>query len=305
MGQTISQPIEIKLANKNPFREYSAMTWKSDTLFIFAQRDTTSFFFTLNSEIETALNSGKKLKLDSVPVYGLNHFARNLDSHGKKVYDGIEACVIIGDTIFISIEGTGDYCFILKGLYTGNAFEFDPINYLTLPKPYKTANYGFENLVLLDSNYLMAVFETAADGLHHKIYTFNINLKDTSSVLIAYCDSYRKIDGRELRLADICKFGYLFLGIDFRFRYKPKDKNEKTKTQLVTLNIKKDSVIVKPLDSLGYMPNSSSAKKRNSINFEGITAFKDGILLISDDCPSDYNRTYFYYYKLDFNFLKN
>lgn len=292
-AQNIAEPIGIKIKNLPAQQEFSAMAWKgNDSLFIIAQRNTDSFFYVKKDRIQASLDSSKELELQSVPVLGLTKFANSLKKSKDGKYDGIEACVFIGNKVFISIETPGNVCYILQGKYDGVSFIFDSKDCVTLPKPYK-CNYGYENMVRLSDGRILAIFEGAKDFIHHAGYVFTEKMNDTIRTFV-FCDSYRKNNGRELRLADVCNYKGGLLAIDLE----RDTNNNNCVSRIVSLTDKGNSFSADVIANLNYdMPKSKAMIK--CVNFEGIAEFGDGILVISDNNPPKNNgTTYLYYYKL-------
>jgi hypothetical protein len=288
-------PSEIKLLNAPFPKEFSAMTWKgSDTLFIFAQRDTDHFYFTTRIELERAVVKTMPIALNSMKVTGLGHFA----SEHINEYDGIEACVIIGNKVFLSVEGKADKCFILKGRIVDSTVVFNRQDFIELNiPPGFPPNYGYESLFNIGDS-LIAMFELYRSNRRNLGCSIDTGLnRPAPGVQVIYPNSNR----RSLqRITDVCKYDdTTYYAIDFLLRSNKTRKSQPCYSNLVKLKIIGNRIDVHQVTALNYLPIDCKGRRQNCINFEGMVRFKDGLLLISDDYISDDSCTHLYYYRFN------
>jgi hypothetical protein len=82
----------------------------------------------------------------------------------KAYYEGFEAITIVNNTAYLSIEtnDTYDYCFLLKGKLdiAKNEITIDPLHFVTLKRPLRVDNAGFESVAWLPKEKkLLAYYE--------------------------------------------------------------------------------------------------------------------------------------------------
>jgi len=304
-SQNISAPISIRLKNVSDIKEVSAMAWKGpDTLFIIQQRDTGSFTYALREEIEVAKNQNAELKLHSLGVKGLGDFQNSLGTYFKKIngmneriftYDGIEACVINGNNFFISIEGTQRHCYVLKGFFDGHTIQFDNQRFYTLNKPARIGrhgdnNDGFETLYQINDSTIQALFELDTTG--SLVYTLStgMNKFDTTDKVLY---NYRIERRPKQRIAEVCRYNdTTFYGIDFLYR---EQHGQPCYSMIVKLHFFNNKIEIDTVTSLSY--RGKNTIDANCINFEAMAPFRNGLLLASDNNPSDNQCTLLYYYE--------
>jgi hypothetical protein len=311
--QPYLKPIPMSISDIDYNLEFSAMAWTGDKLFIIAQREKNKFYYVLKNDIAEVLKddkAGNPLKLQSIPVTGLVEFSLSRgqcyskdEKKNKDVYDGIEASVIIGNSIYISVEARKDICYILKGTVNEDTIRFDAKKYLKLSKPVLNkdkicdSNDGFESMIQLNDTCMLALFELNAAGSADLAWSIDTNLKKTSPGPVIY--DYARA-GRE-RIAELCRYDdTTFYGIDFLYRYNNDDKFEPCHSKLVQLKVSGKSIAVTPVSYLFYANDicTGQTARINCVNFEGMVRFGDGLLLIADDKPSDDKCTHLYYYAL-------
>lgn len=224
------------------------------------------------------------------PIIGLDILRNRMDSQ-KQIYEGLEAIIIEGNTVYLSVETTtpSDNCYLLKGQFVNNNVMLDTTVMQTLRKPTKATgehiyNAGFEAIALF-KNKLYDFFEyNYFDG---KNYTYRYN------TALSAKDSVRIIPALPFRITDITQtsknhftainFFYKGTGDDEVYRLAPNDRSNKLikegntyKNYIRLIDIKISGKKIKwkplfelPVEYMGY-------------NWEGIAAYKNGYFLIND-----------------------
>ncbi|TKK67442.1 hypothetical protein FC093_14185 [Ilyomonas limi] len=245
----------------------------------------------------------------------IHSIQQTIGKHNK--YGGFEAAVAVDDSIFFTVE-TDSLCYVVKGVIKEKEDKyrvvFKPKDILALQKPnYRFDNAGFESLTYLPaSKKLVALYEN--NNLSNAVtgYTFNTDFTHKQSLqfnkpllfrltdITAIKDSagndallgmnffyndFKKDTGRKAT-----EFNYYFTG-DTNKVYTSKQLTA-AQSQLHGGNLLKDCF--SRVISLHIHNNTVSWQEEEIIsyqcdNWEGITSYKKGVLLMVDGKPPGVN----------------
>ena len=299
----ISLPDAIKSVNE----EFSGMTTWNSRVYLEPQYgdhketklDGDFNLYSINADSIGRVIDGKDTSLTKYRIIRVKNLNQLPDSV-KQYYEGFEAITIINNNVFLSIETTDtyDYCFILKGTLNEAKGEVnvDPHRYATLKRYPRINNAGFESVTWLPTESKLLAY-----------YEFNAMRNGGIGYLIdtAFKEAPKKIKTPFLyfRITDISARddGQVF-GINYFWNgdydsYLNNDiltnQDDKVKQMIPEL---KDSISShpgylkrKPFARIVTLKNYKSNKWTQVVSFdgyknnwEGMTLFKHGALIITD-----------------------
>ena len=253
-------------------------------------------------EIERSIQKNTVTKFTAFAINNLRHVGARKDSLYINnlllpFYDGIEATVIKGDTIFFSLETTTLYCYVIKGIID---VKHQSINMLPgvvhIPNTYDINNAGYESLALLPKkDSLLAFFECNKDVTNARAFMVSTNLKGKPKPVEWAQPLY-------FRITDVYALNdTVLIGINrlFTVPFYTKERDDYLKgldtnlvrkqfnnggnfdncfDQLIKLNIRHNKIYWQPLAfiSLNLLDN-----------YEGLVPFKDGVLMVVDGEPGN------------------
>ncbi len=225
------------------------------------------------------------------PIIGLDILRNHMQAQNQ-VYEGLEAIVIEGNTVYLSVETNtpSTNCYLLKGRFNNDAVVLDTTFLLPLRKPTKPNgehiyNAGFEAITLFNKQ-LYTFFEYNYFDKANFIYRYNPALNNKE-------DSLPIIPALPFRITDITPTGnghftainyfYKGTGDDEVYRLAPADPSNKfikdgngykNYIRLIDIQITHKKITWKTLYELpvAYM----------SYNWEGIASYKNGYFIIND-----------------------
>lgn len=301
----ISLPPNINSVNE----EYSGITMYNNRLYLEPQYgcrketklDGDFFIYSILADSIGRVIDGKDTSLTSYRTISVKNLNKLPDSV-KTWYEGFEAIAIFNNTAYLSIEtnDTSNYCFLLKGkLDTAkNILTIDPLNFITLKRPVHIENAGFESMTWLPKEKKLLAY-----------YEFNGAPKGGSGYLID--TAFKKVEQIKtpslyFRITDIATtsddkiygINYFWNG-DYNAYLNNdiiKNQEEKIKKNIPDL---KDSLTNNPdylkakTTSYGRIVMLNNRKDSNwkqvtsafpapKNNWEGITLYRKGALIITD-----------------------
>jgi len=290
--ENISLPTELR----DPNNQFSGLQVLNGSLYFLAEsrlheKQEAKMYAVPLADIELhRADSSHPLPYKKHPIIGLDILRNKMTAKGQS-YEGLEACILDGANVYLSVETNtpSPFCYLLKGQFLGDDIILDTNIMLPVRKPVKPSgeriyNAGFE-AVQLYKNKLYAFFEYNYFDKSY-VYTFDNNLNANS------LDSV-KMDKLPFRITDITQTGkksftainffYKGEGEDSVYRVKPDDKNYTltrdssgfaSYCRLITLKKKGKGFSWKPLWDFpaSYMP----------FNWEGVAAYNDGYFLMND-----------------------
>jgi hypothetical protein len=249
-------------------------------------------------------------KFETIKVINLN----KLPDSVKQYYEGFEALTIVNkQQVYLSIETTDtyDYCFLLKGTLdtVKNVLTIDPRHYSTLKRPLKISNAGFESVTYLpEKNKLIAYYEFNGSPDGGTGYLLDTSLNKAPEKIKVPFLYFRITDIATTSKGQIYGINYFWNGDydhylnngiltnqdenikatipDLRdsITNKPDYLRRKTFARIVTLRNYKDTQWKQVASFDGYKNN-----------WEGITLFRKGALIITDANRSSKQLTTFAY----------
>ncbi len=230
------------------------------------------------------------LPFEKIMIVGLDKLADQMKNEGQ-VYEGLEAFVIDGETVYLSVETNtpSPYCYLLKGKWDGNKIQMSPTLTKVL-KPRKPDgssiyNAGFEAITLIKKN-IFAFYEYNYFDSNY-VYCYNSALKRGSK------DSLL-VDKLPFRITDITPIGNNhFTAINFFYKGEGGD----TVYRVPTSDTFNDSLIetqgiyhnyVRLIDinfSNNYFtwkPLWTFPQEYTGYNWEGIAAYNNGYFVMND-----------------------
>lgn len=222
------------------------------------------------------------------PIIGLDVLREKMNQQ-QQVYEGLEAIVMNGNTVYLSVETAtpSGYCYILKGIFSNDQVILDTSMLRKLRKPTRKNgehiyNAGFEAMGLYN-NKLQCIFEYNYFDKANYIYQLDTALKDL--------DSIRLSPGLPFRITDMTRVNDHFVGINYFYKggggdevYRLpandranrfiKDTGYRNYVRLVRIRINAKKAKWEPLLDL---PTAFM-----SYNWEGIAAYKNGYFIIND-----------------------
>lgn len=241
--------------------------------------------------LDTALTAYRALK-----VKGLEVLPANL----KKTYQGFETLTFVGKYAYMAIEtvDTAANCYLLRGVIDtiANEVVMDAQNYLTLPRPFFISNAGFESITWLPKvKKLIAFYEFNARAGSNFAYLIDTSLTLPPKAVSTPFLYFRNTDAVTAPDGSIYAINYYWDGdydkyLNNNFISRPEHSIKRPIPSL------KDSLALNPT----YLKQKTFAriirikkykrKKWKEVavfngfknNWEGITLFKKGALVISD-----------------------
>lgn len=222
-------------------------------------------------------------------IIGLDVLRNHMDSQGQ-IYEGLEAIVIEGNTVYLSVETNtpSTNCYLLKGQFINDEVIMDTTVMQVLRKPTKATgehiyNAGFEAVAFF-KNKLYSFFEYDYFDDQNYVYRYNIALNIKDSVKIASLP-FRITDITQKSSNHFTAINYFYKGTgdDEVYRLTPNDASNKfikdssgykNYVRLIDIKITGKKIKWKTLYELpvAYM----------SYNWEGIAAYKNGYFIIND-----------------------
>lgn len=253
-------------------------------------REAVLYSIRLNDLEHNRADSNFILPYTKIPVRGLDILREKMRLQQQE-YEGLEAIVINGNDIYLSVETNtpSPYCYLLKGRLENDIAVMDtgmlrPVRKPTKPNGEHIYNAGFEAMALY-KDMLYCYFEyNYFDGANYA-YRFDAGLNPVDSIKLTPALPFRITDITRRRKNHFTAINYFYKGggDDEVYRLPPGDANN-------TL-IKKDSIYqnyIRLIDvkigrkktswkTLAALPVSLM-----SYNWEGIAVYKNGYYIIND-----------------------
>ncbi|MCY7290554.1 MAG: hypothetical protein LH615_00065, partial [Ferruginibacter sp.] len=185
------------------------------------------------------------LPYKKIPIKNLDVLRKKMDAIGDE-YEGLEAIVIKGNNVYLTVETTteSDNCYLLKGILNDTAVLLNDKDIMLQPKPITPVgnhvyNAGFEALAV-SKNLLFSFFEFNYFPKLNKVNTVQLNSFNRVSLLDF------TIKPLPFRITDITATGKnSFTAINFFFKGAGKDE-----VYRMPINEIENNALIK--DSSGY-----------------------------------------------------
>jgi len=306
-SQSKYHPIPLPAAIASVDEEFSGITIYQNRLYLLPQYGSNKetkleedfFIYSIKTDSINRVLLHKDSELTafkSISVKNLNLLPNSI----KKSYQGFEAITIVNNQVFMAIEteDSSDYCYILKGTFNIAKTELviDAAHFITLPRYPYIENAGFESLTWLPKEKkLLAVYEFNAIKGGGTGYLLDASFK-TKPVAVKTPYAYFRITDIASNATDkIYAVNYHWNG-----DYKQYLSNELLRNAEVSIAAFTPALKDSLLENVDYLKHNGfaeiiSLRNRKSTNWkhvatfppknnnwEGITLFKKGALIITD-----------------------
>lgn len=319
VGQTVGTSTEAKetrlsinCLNKSLRREFSALAaWDSaDKILLIPQRpgeryvngtyvkDTRIKLLTINrKDIRKALNSGSH-NINEVSEIELLNF----DACKRGGYDGIEAAVVVGNTIYFSLESKEDKpCYVVMGVLDRrkNTIVMKE-QMVAIPKPANSIdNAGYESLIYWPAKgQLLAFFEK--NHRDSEACLIDLSLKNTNVMKFSKTLYFRLTDAHWYKGDTVIAINHHYSKSERENNYYVGLNNKaKASRQMAGRDPQKFSytalIKIFPIFSNGVEWLTEKIISFTDDNWEGLLPFDNGVLMVFDDNPSDISRNSYCY----------
>jgi hypothetical protein len=306
-GQSKYKTIPLPPALRGINQEFSGMAQLGNRIYILPQYgssketglDGNFDMYSFRADSISRVIDGKDTALTSFNVLKV----RNLDKLPgfiKKTYQGFETLTFLGNSVYMAIEtaDTAANCYLVRGVIdpTKNEINIDHKNYLALKRPFYISNAGYESITWLPGiNKLIAFYEfnAAADG--SMAYLIDTSLTKAPELIKTPFLYFRNTDAVTASNGGIYAINYYWDG-DYE-KYLDNGIVQNTVRDIIrAVPALKDSIAKNPnylkthtLARIIYLKNYRKKKWKQVAVFdgfrndwEGITLFKKGALVIAD-----------------------
>jgi len=285
--------------------EFSALAkWKNKILLVPQNRKHVidSVFMIDSSAIEAFLQNKTTTPYTAFYLNNLKHTGSRKDSLYINTmllenYDGIEAAVVKGNTIFFTLETDTSFCYLVKGIIDAQSKTINMLpDTLHIHNTYSINNAGYESLALLPGkDSLIAFFECNKDTMNARAYMFSTGAGSKARPVEWERPLYFRLsDVYALNDSELIGINHLFTTKrshserDAYISGEPLNIVEKqfTKggnidtcfTQVIKLALKNNKLNWQPVAFISLDDKD---------NYEGILPFKHGVLMIVDGEPGN------------------
>lgn len=170
-AQTRFKTIPLPLSISNINEEFSGLAQLNGRVYLLPQygshketrMDGEFNIYSLRADSVNRVVSGQDSALTTYRRIKLNNLNK-LPAAVKQVYQGFESITFVGNHVYMAIEtvDTAKYCFVLKGTIdtVNNSIDIDPLHFIALKRPLYISNGGFEAVTYLPgTRKLIAMYE--------------------------------------------------------------------------------------------------------------------------------------------------
>lgn len=230
-----------------------------------------------------------------IPIYGLDILRGKMTAQNQS-YEGLEATVIKGNTVYFSVETAtpSKDCYLIKGYFSGDAIFMDTSKLLQLPKPTEENgehiyNAGFESLEIAGDR-LVAFYEYNyfAPG-NNFVSSVDTSLTEKTVKMIPLQNPM------PFRITDITSFldSHTFIGINYFFKGEGKDEVYRVPdSDTANYPLTQDAsgyrsycrLVRVYFDGNGFSwkPYATLPQAYWAYNWEGLAAYKNGFFITND-----------------------
>jgi len=322
-GQSAFKNIPLPPNISSVNEEFSGMTLYAGRVYLEPQYgshketklDGDFFLYSLLADSVGRVIDGKDTALTAyraIRVKNLDHLPDSV----KTYYEGFEAITIVNNTAYLSIEtnDTYDYCFLLKGYLDTlqNTITIDALHFATLKRPLRINNAGFESVTWLPKEKkLLAYYEYNGMPGGGKGFLIDTSFqKAPQSIKVPFL-YFRITDITATSKDKIYGINYFWNGDYDAYlnndQLKNQEKNIKTSIPDMKDNITQNpDYLKKKTTSYGRIVMLKNRKDKHwkqvtsafpapKNNWEGITLYREGALIITDANRSSKQLTTFGY----------
>ncbi|MGY3214284.1 hypothetical protein [Mucilaginibacter sp. HD30] len=305
-GQGKYKIIPLPLALQGVNEEFSGMAQLGNRIYVLPQYGSSKEtgldgkfdLYSLRADSISRIIEGKDTALTSFNAFKVRNLNK-LPDFIKNTYQGFETLTFVGTSVYMAIEtvDTVANCYLVRGVIDTAKKEItiDPKNYLALKRPFYISNAGYESITWLPGiNKLIAFYEfnAANENLAYLIDTSLTKAPEPVKTPFLY---FRNTDAVTAPNGGIYAMNYFWDGDYEKYLDNGIVKNaEKGISRLIpslkdSLNNNPGYLKSKTFARIVYLKNHRKKNwKQVAVfdgfrhNWEGITLFKKGALVIAD-----------------------
>ncbi len=300
-----SIPLPVQLRDIN--QEFSGMAQLANRIYVLPQYgnaketglDGSFAIYSFSTDSVTRVIDGKDTSLTAFNTYKVLNLEK-LPQYIKKTYQGFETLTFLGTTVYMAIEtvDTAANCYVVKGQIDTikKQISIDHKNYLALPRPSYVGNAGFESVAWLPGvKKLIAFYEFNASPDDNAAYLIDTSLAKKPEPVKTPLLYFRNTDAVTTPGGGIYAINYFWDGDYDKYlsngiakdvingikRYVPILRSDLTKDD----NYLKSHTFARII----FLKNYRKKKwKQVAVfdgfkkNWEGLTLFKNGALVVAD-----------------------
>ncbi|MCB2377508.1 hypothetical protein LGH70_07940 [Hymenobacter sp. BT635] len=292
------QPLSLPTELAHPENQFSGLYIGRESLFLLSesrlqeQRPGLLYSIRLADLQRKLTDTTYVLPFQRYPLHNLEVLRQKINARDQ-VYEGLEALVIQGGEVYLSVETStpSANCYLLKGRLEDNGVQLDTTYLLSLPKPLRADNSGiynagFEALTPWKKR-LLGFFEF--NYFERENYAYPLTQAagaETSQPVRLQKLPFRLTDATRTRGRHLTALNYFYKGggQDTVYRTSASDPAStslikhpdgyRSYCRLIDLQLRKDRITWQPL---WEFPAAYRA-----YNWEGIAAYKGGYFVIND-----------------------
>jgi|GEM_PF-894367 len=306
-GQAKYKTIPLPPALRSINEEFSGMAQLGNRIYILPQYGNSKAtaldgrfdMYSFRVDSISRVIDGKDTALTSFNIFKVRNLEK-LPDFIKNTYQGFETLTFLGNAVYMAIEtvDTAAHCYLLRGVIdtAKKEISIDHKNYLALKRPFYVNNAGYESITWLPGiNKLIAFYEfnAAADG--NTAYLIDTSLTKTPEIIKTPFLYFRNTDAVTAPNGGIYAINYFWDGDYVKYLDNGMVKNAENDIIRVVPSLK-DSLTKNPdylktntFARIVYLKNYRKKKWKQVAVFdgfrndwEGITLFKKGALVIAD-----------------------
>ena len=317
---TLANEIPVPLGNHFDafYYEFSGLARWHDYILLIPQKPGSNdvpnqLFGVPVTNVNKAIDAGKRNKLgksdeiNNVTIFRFANFFTDIIPASSN--DGVEAAVVVADSIYFTIEMNGKNCYVVKGIIDSTSMGITITlqkKYAVLPKPGGEAAYnnaGYESITYLPANKsLVAIFEKNDSKGDPSVWRLNTNLDILEPLKFENTLYFRVTD-----VGAVADEPYTMLAINHHYndynsrkteyQYyigKPDDRTALKEATRQMRGIDPRNLSFTRVVTLTALPGKPVQWKEKELisfssdNWEGILPFRDGVLMVIDGKPLGY-----------------
>jgi hypothetical protein len=273
---------------------YSGQLWLLPECRLQENQEAALYVIPLQSLDDLINNKATNIDFKKIPVEGLSYMRSKMQLHGQQ-YEGLEALVLNGNSIYISVETNtpSTEAYLIKGKIFNDRIMLDTSILFPLQKPLKEKgvhiyNAGFEAMSL-NQNKLHCFFEYNSFKHGNFVYSVDTSLNLAPGQVPLPAIPFRVSDITMTGNHDAAAINYFYNGSGKDEVYRPS--KEEAPYQLVhdSSNFFSYSRLINihfTSNEISWSVKGEFPRQYWQYNWEGIAAYKSGYFLINDKYTS-------------------
>ena len=300
--KTIPLPVALRGVNE----EFSGMAQSGNRIYILPQYGSSKEtgldgkfdLYSLRADSITRVIEGKDTALTCFSTFKLRNLEK-LPDFIKKIYQGFETLTFLGTSVYMAIEtvDTAANCYLVRGVIdtAKKEISIDNKSYLALKRPFYVSNAGYESITWLPRiNKLIAFYEFNAAS-ENTAYFIDTSLTKAPEPVKTPFLYFRNTDAVTASNGGIYAVNYFWDGDYAKYLDNGIVKNPEKDISSVVPSLKNslsknpDYLKIETFARIVYLKNQRKKKWKEVAvfdsfrnNWEGITLFKKGALVITD-----------------------